>query len=122
MARRESASPTLEEIEDRIEPDFASAYPTQDLTDADIFNDSFNEYFEDKTEIKYSDNARRRIFNVHRLRKGKEYQELKKQDVVYSKVKRKDGTTKGVYRRKGKFISKREVETYKKNVSTSFDE
>lgn len=65
MARRKRKSPTLEEIENRIEPDLESAFAGSDLSSPEDFDLAWNEYFEGKDEILYSQHTKQRTFDVY---------------------------------------------------------
>lgn len=118
MATRSGKSPTLEDIEERIEPDLKSGFPDRDLTDEDTFNTAYDEYFEDKPEILYSQRTRQRVYNVHRERKKRDIKSLKdKHGISHTRHQRKNGTYYYRYRRQGKFISKQDLDNYsKKNI------
>jgi len=110
MARRTRDSPTIEEIENRIEPDLDSAFTGQDLTLPEDFDLAWNEYFEGHDEILYSQNTKQRTFNVYNDRHGGKRQPanpvlVKKYTIT------KHGKQYEKFRdSKGKFITKKKTE------------
>jgi hypothetical protein len=110
MARRESKSPTLEEIENRIEPDLESAFPTEDLSNANDFDLAWNEYFSEKEEILHSQRTKQRVFNAYNDKHGIKRHLANPVTIKQYKVKRKEKEY-AVYRdKKGKFVSRKRFE------------